>query len=152
DGLDGREPFRTGAHGRVWIRAVDGSDRLFYPAARHHRPARAWLPARGGDWERPQRQALAARLSGRHSPGVRESVDGRRPVCVRRPHVARPRPPHRAPVGEAPGALSHEWTTLLRLAHSRSAPSSKLTRRTAAEFPARISLQSPPRAGCPAVA
>ena len=63
------------------------------------------LPARGGDWQRLERQTLAGALSRRHSARVRESVDCQRPVCVRRPPVARSRPPHRARAGEAQGLI-----------------------------------------------
>ena len=69
--------------------------------------ARQRLPARGGDREGLERQTLACALSRRHPARVRERVDFRRPVHLRRPDVARARPPHRARAGEAGRKISH---------------------------------------------
>ena len=60
--LGGRESSRADAHGGLWLRAADGGHRVLYFAARHHRPARPRLPARGGHRQGLERQTFAAVL------------------------------------------------------------------------------------------
>src|SRR5439155_11151350 len=100
-GLDGREPSRSHADRRIWLRSPDGGDCLLYSATRHHCQGRARLTPRVSRRRRLERETFAGALPRRHSARVRELMDRQRTLCVCRASLVDSRPSHRTGAGKA---------------------------------------------------
>src|SRR4029453_4702674 len=90
--LDGGEPSRSHANRRLRLRSADGGDRLLYSATHDHCQGRAQVHRRVGRWLRLERETFAGSLPPRHTARVRELVDRRRTLRVRRAPLVDSRP------------------------------------------------------------